>query len=681
MSGKEARFIMPPEYAALTPVPPDKNDSPPQFQNRHFWFTKTFFCEDPHAEYRVKITADDYYVLYVNDRLVCQGPAPSYLFRYAWNETALTGLRQGENRIAVHVYSQGLFNWVWESADLRCALFVQIERDGETVCATDERWLCAPDRRYLGLRHIGYRTQFLEDYDCRIPLGEAEHAAVIEHPAYTLDTEAAPLIRCENRTPVRAWTLPPDPDLRPRGGVLYDFGSEIAAHVCLTLTGHAGEQILLLCGEELLRDGDPMGGVRWDMRCYCPYRETVTLAEGESRIRQYDYKGFRYVEVQPLAGDPHWEVSADVRTNPYHLRPRVRLETNDERLAAIFGICAESIHVGVQEVFMDCPQREKGQYAGDLTVSSHAQLWLSQNAAMLRRAITASLDSARYFPGLRAVAPGAASNCIADYSLQLPILLMRYYDFTRDAEFLRAAMPTVTGVFDYFRSFANADGLLENVDTMWNLVDWPENLRDGYDFILEPKPEAGPHCVLNAFWAGGLAGYEELCELTGTPYEKTAERVKDAFNRAFFDEEAGCYRDSTKTRHSACQSNCLPLYYRLCPAEQEERLARRVAETGLRCGVYMAYFLLMGLCRAGHYDDAYRLMTSDGAWYNMVREGATTCMEAWGKDQKDNTSFCHPWASAPVPLVIEEFLGYRLNGERAPTHLPAGVTAKLHFLP
>ncbi|MCZ8517160.1 hypothetical protein O9H85_33380 [Paenibacillus filicis] len=43
----------------------------------------------------------------------------------------------------------------------------------------------------------------------------------------------------------------------------------------------------------------------------------------------------------------------------------------------------------------------------------------------------------------------------------------------------------------------------------------------------------------------------------------------------------------------------------------------------------------------------------------MVKEGATTCFEAWGKDQKWNTSLCHPWASSPIPILIEHIAGLR----------------------
>ena len=59
----------------------------------------------------------------------------------------------------------------------------------------------------------------------------------------------------------------------------------------------------------------------------------------------------------------------------------------------------------------------------------------------------------------------------------------------------------------------------------------------------------------------------------------------------------------------------------------------------------------------------------------MLREGATACFEAWGKDQKWNTSLCHPWASGAIPLIIEELAGIRpdpdaAGGFRFEPHLP-----------
>lgn len=60
----------------------------------------------------------------------------------------------------------------------------------------------------------------------------------------------------------------------------------------------------------------------------------------------------------------------------------------------------------------------------------------------------------------------------------------------------------------------------------------------------------------------------------------------------------------------------------------------------------------------------------------MLDEGATTLFEAWGKEQKWNTSLCHPWASAPVSVLIEDILGITpdvVRGEIWHSHLPDSV--------
>jgi len=89
---------------------------------------------------------------------------------------------------------------------------------------------------------------------------------------------------------------------------------------------------------------------------------------------------------------------------------------------------------------------------------------------------------------------------------------------------------------------------------------------------------------------------------------------------------------------------------------------------------------MKGLGRTGHYRELYELLVNDGphGWMNMIREGATTCMEAWGKDQKWNTSFCHPWGTSPISIIIEELCGIQLtekgeNGYRKESHLPFAV--------
>jgi hypothetical protein len=51
------------------------------------------------------------------------------------------------------------------------------------------------------------------------------------------------------------------------------------------------------------------------------------------------------------------------------------------------------------------------------------------------------------------------------------------------------------------------------------------------------------------------------------------------------------------------------------------------------------------------------LNKSEHSWYQMISEGATACFEAWGKEQKPNTSLCHPWASTPI-IILSQY-GYQ----------------------
>ena len=75
-------------------------------------------------------------------------------------------------------------------------------------------------------------------------------------------------------------------------------------------------------------------------------------------------------------------------------------------------------------------------------------------------------------------------------------------------------------------------------------------------------------------------------------------------------------------------------------------------------GVYMAYFTLAALKENGEYALCEELATDEGAWLNMLAEGATTTFEAWGKEQKWNTSLFHPWATAPIIILSEKTLPY-----------------------
>ena len=624
---------------------PTLPEHPAELKHFHMLVKKTLSLTAAQAgSLRIRLTADDYFKLWLNGEYVGQGPAAGYPFAYYYNEFDLAPLaRPGENEIFLDVYYQGLINRVWNSGDLRQGLAADLFCGEDYLCSADETWLYTRDTRYTGAAVFGYDTQFVEDYDERMPLPAWRPLQVRENADYTFAACTVPV-------EVTEWPLA----LRREGDTAAcDLGQEVMGTFKLKARGPAGSSVVIHCGEELQEDGH----VRYELRCNCHYEDVWTLAGGESTLEQYDYKAFRYVEFICRGGAELLEATALVRHYPFP-EDACTLTSDDPNLNAVFNLCRNTIQYCTQEGFMDCPSREKGQYAGDLTITGGTHMMLTGHGELFLKAIENQVQSLRIAPGMLAVTPGSLMQEIADYSLQFPLLVERYYNYTGDEDFLARMLPACDAVIDHFGQFARPDGLLDSVTDKWNLVDWPDNLRDNYDFPLTIPVGPGCHNVLNAFWVGCVSVTEGLKRRAGVPFTPRAEKLKDAFNAAFL-KENGVYTDTEASTHSALHSNVLPAFFGLVPPQHTGDVAALIKEKGMKSGVYMAFFQLKALARLGEYEEVYRLITSEeeNSWMNMIREGATTCFEAWGKDKKWNCSLCHPWASAPVMVLAEDLLG------------------------
>lgn len=444
-------------------------------------------------------------------------------------------------------------------------------------------------------------------------------------------------------------------------------------------------------GTEAVSGGIPR--VRWDMRCGCAYQEIWTLGEGISRLHPYDYKGFRYAELlypktaklrQVYAWVHHYPMedactlkcSQDERERrdlPGSLAAQNResvlcAQAGGESTGAvsgpemeqIFEICKNAVRCCSQDGYLDCPTREKGQYLGDALVTARSQVWLTGSTELLRKCIGDFISSGAISPSLMAVSPGSVMQEIADFSLLFPLLPLTDYVFTGDRTYLARCYPAIRALTESFLIYQRKDGLLENVSALWNLVDWPENLRDGYDFPLtRPVVGKGCHNVVNALWYGANVMQEEIEKLLGLPVTGRSAQIADSFRRVFYRREQQLFADSESSGHCSIHANLYAAFFDLLPGESEETYVRLLQTPERVCGVLPAWFALKSLARMGRPEVCFeRMMRADAyGWRNMVREGASASFEAWGKDQKWNTSLCHGWSSGFLSLFIEEIAG------------------------
>ncbi len=632
---------------------------PSAFQNYHVAFRKKFTAESGKA-YSIRISADDYYKLYINGNFVGQGVKQGVAENYSYNEFDITPfLTSGENSICVHAFYFGLITRAYQTADNRFGIVSDILEDGKVVFGTDKTWKFSRPMEYAGGEPCGYAAGFLENLDFRLEkkgwrekdFDDSNWETAVENP---YDDH---FFRAKPAKPLYVGKMKPAEVRKISDGHYFiDFGKEITGQFYMEMQGEEGQTVTILCGEELNEDGS----VRFDMRCRTKYEERCTLSGEKDVFLFYEYKCFRYVEVKTEKPNLSPETfSAIIRHRPF--KNRLKLETDNEMLKKLWALFENTVICGAQESIVDCPHREKGQYLGDWMVSGLGHLYLTGDTDYHKEIMQDFTDSCKVCPGMMGIAPGSIMQELADNSLEFPSILYRYYLHTGDKEGIMPFVPVAERVIAHFDQFVREDGLLDGVSDKWNLVDWPDNLRDGYDFPLTQPPQTeGCHNVINAHYIGALIHLNLLRELFGLPcdYEKE-NRTKEAFIKVFYDPEKKLFRDAETSNHYSLHANVLAPFYGFQPEEATQSLIAFIEKKGLCCGICVAFFVLRALINMGADELAFRLLLSESehSFVNMLREGATTTFEAWGKDQKWNTSLCHPWGTFPIALLYDDFNG------------------------
>jgi hypothetical protein len=192
-----------------------------------------------------------------------------------------------------------------------------------------------------------------------------------------------------------------------------------------------------------------------------------------------------------------------------------------------------------------------------------------------------------------------------------------------------------------------------------DIVDWPTGERDGFVFTAA-------NTVVNAFHLRALREMSAMADALGRKTDAAAFTNRflatgKVFQKTFFDEARGIYRDGEGTEHASLHANLFPLAFDLVPAERKAGVAQFVGKRGMACSVYAAQYLLEGLWLNGVDDAALALITAPGdrSWRHMVQSGTTISWEAWDQHYKPNQDWNHAWGAAPANLLPRFVLGVR----------------------
>lgn len=620
-------------------------------QNSHILFRSTFNVQKSENTY-IYISADDYYKLYINGIFVCQGPTAGYPFHYYYNKVDISEyLSVGKNTIAVHTYYQGLINRVWVSGDDRHGLICDIVQDEQTLLVSDENFLYSYHAGFSEIGKFGYDTQFAERYTSGTQSEDFyktdyddstwRHARIKKYVDYELYEQPTKMLVFENIKPK---------EKRDNTGVTLDFGSEYVGYLCAEAQGKPGQRLELLFGQEL----DESGDVRWKLRANCDYREEWVLSGKTDKLNEFDYKSFRYVRINIPAGCVLKNIHLRARHYPFELKAEPTVQ--NEKINAIWNLCVHSLEYGVQEVIQDCMEREKGNYLGDGCYTALALAVLTKDTSQLKKLVDDSIRSSFINKGLMTCATCSFMQEIAEFPLMMFYLLYSYYKLTGDKEYLREKYESLCNILDYYKDqYMQKNGLLSKLDK-WCVVEWPANYRDGYDAdITEGQVCSDVHNVINAHYIGAVKYLNRISALLGYDKYCDEEPLINAYTDAFYDKEKRLFKDNINSQHISVISNAFALMYDLVPdKETEENIFGYIEEKGFTSVMlFGAYPILEGLKRRNKKELMYKFILDENAWLRMIREGATTTFEGWGKDSKWNTSLFHLTLSYAVIFLTD----------------------------
>lgn len=364
---------------------------------------------------------------------------------------------------------------------------------------------------------------------------------------------------------------------------------------------------------------------------------------------------FRFAELEGIPGTIDKD---DVRMVMAHYPfddGAAAFESSNEVLNAVWDMCHHTIKAtSFCGIYVD-GDRERIPYEADAYINQLSHYAVDPDPSMARTSIEYFFEHPTW---------------PTEWPMHMILMAWADYMQTGNADLLRTRYEELD--WRTLRELAREDGLISTQEQsedllkrlnqgspMRDIVDWPRGERDEYDF----KPY---NTVINAFHYRTLVLMSRIAsvlekEQEAVMFREQAEKVADVFNKVFWDEKAGLYRDGEGSDHHSLHANMFALAFQLVPEQRQDSVLELVKSKGMACSVYGAQYLLEALYLHGEHQHALDLMRSKDirSWWNMIEVGSTIALEAWDRKFKSNLDWNHAWGTVPLNILPNWTAGIR----------------------
>ncbi len=312
---------------------------------------------------------------------------------------------------------------------------------------------------------------------------------------------------------------------------------------------------------------------------------------------------------------------------------------DDEFMNSLWQKSLRTLYVTMRDNFMDCPDRERAQWWGDVTSEMIMTMYsMDSNSYLLyQKGVEAMLSHIDDTKVLQTVVPISG-----DY-FELPVQQLAgivgfytYYEYTGDKEFLEKVYPASLNYLKLWEIGEN--NLVVHRSGSWDWPDWGN--------------KADMTAIENAWVYYALSATEKMAKITENDKDisfitERKETIKKGYKTLWTDE--GFKSDDVKEPDD--RANALAVLSGLAENEQLKTITN-VLKTTKNSSPYMEYYVLEALCKMGEYEVAYDRVKD--RYNGMMCEDYSTLWEFWDSWRGTKN---HAWSGGPLVIMSKHFAG------------------------
>ncbi len=312
---------------------------------------------------------------------------------------------------------------------------------------------------------------------------------------------------------------------------------------------------------------------------------------------------------------------------------------DDEFLNSLWQKSLRTLYVTMRDNFMDCPDRERAQWWGDVTSEMIMTMYsMDSNSYLLyQKGVEAMLSHIDDTKVLQTVVPISG-----DY-FELPVQqlagiagFLTYYEYTGDKAFIEKVYDAS---LDYLKLWEiDENNLVVHRSGSWDWADWGK--------------KADMTAIENAWVYYALSSTEKMAELLGKDEDISfITKRKDTVSKGYktlWTEDGFKSKDAKKPDDRA---NALAVLSGLAEKEQYDTITK-VLTTTKNSSPYMEYYVLEALCKMGKYEVARERIKD--RYEGMMSEDYSTLWEFWDSWRGTKN---HAWSGGPLVIMSKYFAG------------------------